>query len=77
MRLLSSASIFHHRVKGSRHCSTTCCPTLDWKNHLVLGTEFSLCIAFLRFVPTLGLSSPGFVVHGKDPDADIRACPSL
>lgn len=34
MRLLSNASItVIIEVKGPRHCSTTGCPVLDWKNY--------------------------------------------
>lgn len=76
MRIPSSASIsVITELKDRRHCSSTGCPALDRKNHLVLGTEFDLCVAFLYSVPTLGLSSP-FCTQ-KDPYVDNRVYPSL
>lgn len=66
MRLLSSASIFViTELKDPRHCSTTGCPARDWKNDLVLGTEFNLCVAFLHFVPTLVSAVQGLFCTGR------------
>lgn len=66
MRLMSSASIFvMTELKDPRHCSTTGCPAGDWKNDLVLGTEFSLCVAFLYFVPTLVSAVQGLFCTGS------------